>query len=65
MVVSVLALIVSFTPQAPLTADETREFMKRLATFVAENHLKKDEKSEQRGMVYEYFDVKRKGQVDQ
>src|SRR5687768_15978498 len=65
MVASVLALIVSFVPQAPLTADETREFMKRLARFVDDNHLKKDATSEQRGMVYEYFDVKRKGQVGQ
>ena len=36
-----------------------------LAKFVEENHLKKDPKSEQRGMVYEYFDVQRKGRRDQ
>jgi hypothetical protein len=66
MVASALALVLSFAAQSqPLTADETREFMKRLAKFVEENHLKKDAKSEQKGMVYEYFDVKRKGQPDQ
>ena len=62
----VLGLILSFAVQTqPLSADETREFMKRLATFVETNHLKKDPRSEQKGMVYEYFDVKRKGQPDQ
>ncbi|MBI3854505.1 MAG: hypothetical protein HY293_02310 [Planctomycetes bacterium] len=61
MVASILALALA----QPLNADETRDFMKRLATFVEENHLKKDPKSEQKGMVYEYFDVKRKGQSDQ
>jgi hypothetical protein len=62
----VLALILSLATQAPpLTADETRDFMKRLATYVEQNHLKKDPRSEQQGMIYEYFDVKRKGQPDQ
>src|SRR5262245_58126942 len=49
----------------PMTAAETRTFLKQLAQFVYDNHLKKDEKSAQRGMVYEYFDVTRKGQFDQ
>jgi hypothetical protein len=49
----------------PMTADETRAFMKRLARYVAENHLKKDDKSPQRGMIYEYFEPARKGQHDQ
>ncbi|HEX7901036.1 MAG TPA: DUF1080 domain-containing protein [Planctomycetota bacterium] len=40
---------------APLTADETKAFMRALAGFVFDKHLKKD--SEQRGMIYEYFDV--------
>src|SRR5262245_17736469 len=65
MVATILALIGSFTPQSPLTAEETRDFMKRLTAYVRENHLKKDEASEQRGMVYEYFDVNRKGGIDQ
>jgi hypothetical protein len=66
MVASALVFLASFAAQSqPLTADETRDFMKRLATYVEENHLKKDPKSEQKGMVYEYFDVTRKGQHDQ
>src|SRR5436189_2483604 len=64
MILEALALVVVAQTQ-PLTADETRDFMKRLAKFVEDNHLKKDPKSEQKGMVYEYFDVKRKGQFDQ
>lgn len=49
----------------PMTADETRAFMKRLAQFVFDNHMKRDAKSAQRGMIYEYFWVERKGQPDQ
>ena len=49
----------------PMTADETRAFMKRLAKFVEDNHLKKNETSPQRGMVYEYLDMRRRGQFDQ
>ena len=49
----------------PMTVDETRAFMKRLAQFVFDNHLKRDAKSPQRGMIYEYFWVERKGQPDQ
>lgn len=61
-----VGVILAFLAQVqPLTADETREFMKRLATYVEANHLKTDPQSEQKGMVYEYFDVKRKGQPDQ
>ena len=51
--------------QRPPTAAETRAFMKRLLQYIEEHHLKKDEKSEQRGMVYEYFDTRRAGQFDQ
>ena len=47
------------------TADETRAFMKKLARYAFDNHLKRDAKSAQRGMVYEYFAVARKGQFDQ
>lgn len=66
MVASILGLALAFAAQTgPLSAEETREFMKRLASYVEENHLKKNPGSEQRGMVYEYFDVKRKGQPDQ
>src|SRR5690348_4504268 len=44
-----------------MTAVETRAFMKRLADYVVAHHLKKDEQSPQRGMVYEYFWVAQKG----
>jgi hypothetical protein len=44
-------------PGAPLTAAETKAFMRELAGRVFEDHLKKTETSEQRGMIYEYFDV--------
>src|SRR4051794_24065672 len=46
--------------QRPMNAEETRAFMRKLAGFVEEHHLKKDEKSAQRGMIYEYFDVRKK-----
>ncbi|HEV7403160.1 MAG TPA: hypothetical protein VGO11_09550 [Chthoniobacteraceae bacterium] len=49
----------------PLTADETKAFMKQLAQFVFEHHMKKTGGSAQRGMTYEYFHVARAGQVDQ
>jgi hypothetical protein len=49
----------------PMTVEETRAFMKRLAQFVFDNHMKRDAKSAQRGMIYEYFWVERKGQPDQ
>ncbi len=45
----------------PMTVAETRAFMKRLATFVFENHMKRAETSPQRGMTYEYFWVANKG----
>jgi hypothetical protein len=51
--------------QPPPTAAETRALMKRLIRYVEEHHLRKDAKSEQRGMVYEYFDTRRAGQFDQ
>src|SRR4051794_3318623 len=50
--------------QGPLSADETRAFMKALAKYVFDNHLRQDA-SPMRGMVYEYFDPRRKGQVNQ
>ena len=48
-----------------MTAEETRTFMIQLLDSVSKHHLKRDPKSEQRGMVYEYFDVQRAGQFDQ
>lgn len=50
---------------APPTAQETRRFMKKLAGYVVENHLKRDAKSPQRGMVYEYFNPGKMGRADQ
>src|SRR4051794_24362019 len=49
----------------PMTADEARAFMKTLARFVYDNHLKQDERSEQRGMVYEYLDWPNRGKPNQ
>jgi len=51
--------------RGPLSADETRAFMRELTQYVLDHHLKRDEKSAQRGMVYEYFNPKRAGQHDQ
>jgi hypothetical protein len=45
----------------PLTVAEARDFMKRLATFVVEHHMKREENSPQRGMIYEYYWVAKKG----
>src|SRR5581483_3882631 len=50
--------------KGPMDAAETRRFMKALAQYVFAHHLRKDD-SPVRGMVYEYFDVTRKGQFDQ
>lgn len=51
--------------KGPLTAAETRALIRRLATYVEKHHLKRDENSPQRGMVYEYFDTTRAGEFDQ
>jgi hypothetical protein len=47
-----------------MTVDETRDLMKRLARYVFDHHLKKNDGSEQRGMIYEYFDTSREGAFD-
>lgn len=39
--------------------------MRELAEIVFKHHLKRNADSPQRGMVYEYFDVKRAGEFDQ
>ncbi len=51
--------------QPAMSPDEARGFMKRLAQYVFDHHLKKAAGSAQRGMLYEYFDVQRAGQFDQ
>lgn len=48
-----------------MTAEETRRFIRRLAQYVVDHHLKTAESSPQRGMIYEYFHVARQGQHDQ
>ena len=53
------------TQPPAMTVEETRDFMKRLAQFVFDHHLKKTSNSLQRGMIYEYFDPSRAGQFDQ
>lgn len=60
-----LLLTVLAAGPGPMTAVETRAFMKELGQYVFDHHLKKTEASPQRGMVYEYFWVRRQGQVDQ
>jgi hypothetical protein len=49
----------------PMTVDQAKAFIHRLATYAIGHHMKRDEKSPQRGMMYEYFDVARQGQFDQ
>ncbi len=49
----------------PMTASETRVFIKTLARYVYDHHLKRAAQSPQRGMVYEYFDTTHPGQYDQ
>lgn len=51
--------------KGPMSAEETRALIERLARFVFDNHLKTDRQSPQRGMIYEYFNVARKGHYDQ
>jgi hypothetical protein len=47
-----------------LSADETRALMRRLAEYVVEHHLKRDD-SPQRGMTYEYYRPASAGKPDQ
>lgn len=42
----------------PMTAEEARELMRRLTLFVRKHHLKRSGDSPQRGMVYEYRDMR-------
>ena len=50
---------------APMNVDETKAFMKQLAQYVFDHHMKKTECSPQRGIVYEYFHVANEGKRDQ
>ena len=51
--------------QPAMDATETRAFMKMLAQYVFEHHMKRAEGSPQRGMIYEYYREARAGQFDQ
>lgn len=51
--------------QPAMTIEEAKSFMKTLAQYVADHHLKTAESSPQRGMIYEYFWVKHEGQHHQ
>lgn len=62
---SVPAWATAHRDQAPPTAEQTQAMLREWARFVFDRHVKKNEESEQRGMVYEYFDVTRRGQFDQ
>lgn len=48
-----------------MTIEETTIFMKELVDYVAEHHLKKNESSPQKGMIYEYFNTKKAGTIEQ
>lgn len=50
--------------EAPLSADETRAFMRRLADCAVTHHLKRGD-SPQRGMMYEYVWWQKRGQPGQ
>jgi hypothetical protein len=49
----------------PITVDQAKAFMKRLAQFAVEHHMKRDARSPQRGMMYEYWEPKKAAQYDQ
>ncbi len=51
-------LLMAAAEQPPMTIAEAKTFMRTLAQYVFDHHLKKDETSPQRGMIYEYYDVK-------
>src|SRR5438876_7373445 len=51
--------------RGPLSADEAKAFMLKLAKHAVEHHMKKAEGSPQRGMMYEYLWWKKRGQPGQ
>jgi hypothetical protein len=59
------AAVAAAAKKPPMTEKEAEAFIARLLDFVEKHHLKTAEKSPQRGMVYEYFDVQRRGEFDQ
>jgi hypothetical protein len=51
-------------PDGP-TVEQTRAFMKALAKYVFDHHLKQDRNSPQAGMLYEYYDTTKAGKLGQ
>ena len=49
----------------PMDASQTKAFMKQLAQYVFDHHMKKTADSPQRGIIYEYFHVANAGKPDQ
>ena len=63
---STLAVLAAPAPGAEeIPAEEVRAFMRELTGYVEAHHLKKDPRSPQVGMVYEYVDTTRLGQPGQ
>jgi hypothetical protein len=62
---ALLAALPAPAADAPMTADETRAFMKELLRYVRDHHLKQDPKSAQAGMLYEYYDTSKAGRLGQ
>src|SRR5262245_49558917 len=48
----------------PMTPKEADVSICKLHAYVAAHHLKTDPNSPQRGVVYEYFDTTRRGELD-
>ena len=55
----------AYDQDGPMTADQTKALIKRFAEFVYASHLKRDEKSDQRGMIYEYLNTEKLGKLGQ
>ncbi len=49
---------------ARMTVEETKVFMKQLAQYVFDHHMKKTESSSQRGIIYEYLHVAQAGKPE-
>jgi len=70
MVMSIVDFVLTFAVNSvcsidAMPAEEVKTFMKELAHYVEEYHLKKDDSSPQMGMVYEYMDTSRIGEIGQ
>ncbi len=59
------AAVAAAATKPPMTIAKAEAFIGRLLDFVERHHLKTAAHSEQRGMIYEYFDVQRRSQFDQ